>query len=282
MKGLVVKKQSTTFVVDVGNELISCFSRGKNKENGIFVGDVVEVNVKEKNITKLYERKNKLIRPPLANLDNLLILVTSSPNPDFLLLDKLLIFCAVNGIKPIICHSKSDLGSGYCEYVDKVYGKFYNTVVFSSLQGKGLEQIKNKIKGTTSAVAGQSGVGKSALLNALLGEQIAVVGELSEKIERGKNTTRHTQLYKLAPNTYLADTAGFSALEEKFLPISAEELPYYYPDFIAQLPDCKFSSCSHTVEPDCAVIKCVESGEIDKARYERYLQIFAGLKEKRY
>lgn len=278
MIGLVVKKQANHFTIDAKNQSYVCTARGNLKKDGVFVGDNVEFLENEKQIVKVLERKNKLLRPPLANLDSLVILITTSPIPDFYLLDKLILFCEVNDITPIICHSKTDLGNTYIDYIKKVYGKYYQICAISSFENIGITELKTLIQGKISAVAGQSGVGKSALLNAIIGENISIVGDLSSKIERGKQTTRHSQLFKIANNTYLADTAGFSSLDEKFLPITAKELPYYYKDFITYLPKCKFKSCTHTNEPDCAVKNAIKSGEIDKKRYERYLTIYQNLK----
>lgn len=278
MTGLVVKKQADKFTVDSGKSNTICTARGLLKDDGIFVGDKVDFNTETMQIEKVFERKNKLIRPPLSNLDNLFILMADKPLADYFLLDKMLLFCGVYGIKPIICISKIDLSKKQVEYIEKVYGKYYKIFKISSLTGEGVEEVKKALKGKISAFAGQSGVGKSALINAIFGENTAVVGLLSDRIERGKNTTRHTQLYKLGANTYVADTAGFSSLDEKLLPLSASELPYYYPEFIGLLAKCKFKSCMHINEPDCAVKQAVAVGKIDQARYERYLSIFNTLK----
>ena len=282
MVGRVIKKEANSFLVDIGAENIICTSQKKLKTNGVYVGDRVEVDEKAKQILKTLPRTNKLLRPPLVNLDKLFILITSVPQPDYYLLDKLILFCKVNSIQPIICHSKTDLGESGVKYLEKAYGKHFVVKSFSSLKSRGISEIKDQLKNSVSAVAGQSGVGKSALLNALLGENIAVVGDLSKKIERGVNTTRHSRLYEIFENSYLADTAGFSSLDETFLPLKAEELAYYYPEFIENVSNCRFSSCTHTVEPNCAVKAAVEQNKIDLGRYERYLMIFENLKQKKY
>lgn len=281
MKGLVTKKQANKFWVE-NKQTFVCTAQKKLKSNGIFVGDFVEFDEKESQILKLLPRKNKLLRPPVANIDALIILITSAPQPDFYLLDKLLLFCGVNGIEPIICHSKSDLEKSHAQELKNAYGKHFVVLEISSKNKVGIENLISCIEGKTSALAGQSGVGKSALLNALTDGKSAVEGELSAKIERGKNTTRHSQLFKIKENTFVADTAGFSSLDETYLPISAEELAKYYPEFVEQLPNCKFSTCTHTHEPDCAVLKALKNNEIDKERYNRYLQILENLKQKAY
>ena len=220
MKGLVTKKQANKFWVENGKTFI-CTAQKKLKSNGIFVGDFVEFDQKQKQILRLLPRKHKLLRPPLANLDALVILVTSAPAPDFYLLDKMILFCKASGIEPIICHSKTDLGNDWAEYLHRAYGKHFEIVEVSAHKGAGIDNLLALLQGKTCAFAGQSGVGKSALINAIVGSGAAVEGELSSKIERGKNTTRHTELFEISENTFLADTAGFSSIDETFLPISA-------------------------------------------------------------
>ncbi|MBR5012720.1 MAG: ribosome small subunit-dependent GTPase A [Clostridia bacterium] len=281
MKGLVTKKQANKFWVE-SNQTFVCTAQKKLKSNGIFVGDFVGFDEKENQILKLLPRKNKLLRPPVANIDALVILITSAPQPDFYLLDKLLLFCGVNGIQPIICHSKSDLEKSYIDELKNAYGKHFVVLEISSKRKLGLEKLISNLEGKTCALAGQSGVGKSALLNALTGGKSAEEGELSAKIERGKNTTRHSQLFKIKENTFVADTAGFSSLDETYLPIKAEELAKYYPEFVELLPKCKFSTCTHTHEPDCAVLKAIKDNQISQDRYNRYIQILENLKQKPY
>lgn len=281
MKGLVTKKQANKFWVE-NKETFVCTAQKKLKSNGIFVGDFVEFDEKESQILKLLPRKNKLLRPPVANIDALVILITSAPQPDFYLLDKLLLFCGVNGIQPIICHSKSDLEKSYIDELKNAYGKHFVVLEISSKRKLGLEKLISNLEGKTCALAGQSGVGKSALLNALTDGKSAIEGELSAKIERGKNTTRHSQLFKIKENTFVADTAGFSSLDETYLPIKAEELAKYYPEFVELLPKCKFSTCTHTHEPDCAVLKAIKDNQISQDRYNRYIQILENLKQKPY
>ena len=282
MIGVVIKKKANAFWVACGDEVLICTAQKKLKENGIFVGDRVLFDSKQNQILGLEKRKNKLLRPPVANIDCLIILVTTTPMADFYLLDKLLLFCAQEGIMPIICHSKSDLGGIITKYIEEVYGKYFAVAIVSSKNGEGIENLKQLANGKVCAFAGQSGVGKSALINALTNNAGAEVGELSAKIARGKNTTRHAELFKVAKNTFIADTAGFSSLDERFLKIGAEELAKYYPEFLQLLPRCKFSTCTHTHEPDCAVLAAIKAGEIDSGRYERYKLIYETIKNNRF
>ena len=163
-----------------------------------------------------------------------------------------------------------------------IYSKHFKFIAVSAHNKQNVEEIKNLLKNNISAFAGQSGVGKSALINAIFGDETTKEGYLSAKITRGKNTTRHVSLYKLSPKTYIADTPGFSALDEKLLPINENQLPYYYPEFLPLLKECKFKSCLHYKEniKDCAVKRALESGEVDKERYNRYITILNSLKEK--
>lgn len=282
MIGVVVKKKANAFWVAFENQTVVCTAQKKLKENGIFVGDRVEFDLDQKQIMALSKRKNKLLRPPVANIDCLIIVVTTSPMADFYLLDKLLLFCAQEGIEPIICHSKTDLDNNIAKYLEKVYGKHFKVAKVSSKTAKGIDELKNLICGKICAFAGQSGVGKSALINALTNGAAAEVGELSLKIERGKNTTRHAELFKVEENTFVADTAGFSSLDERFLKIKAEELNKYYPEFLALLPNCKFSSCTHLHEPDCAVLKALKEEKLDLGRYDRYKLIYNTIKNNRF
>jgi len=273
MKGLVIKKLSDKFRVSVQGETVLAFARGNLKEKGICVGDVVDYNAETKQIEAVFERKNKLVRPPICNLDNLFILIADTPKPDFLVLDKLLLFCKVNDITPIICHSKTDENNDILPYIQRTYGKYFKVIDTSAHKKIGINEIKYLLLNKTSAFAGQSGVGKSGLLNAIFGKDMTKEGVLSEKIERGKNTTRHTELYELSTNTYIADTAGFSSLDESYLPLKKAELPYYYPEFLEFLPKCKYKSCAHINEEICGVKDALRLGQIDEGRYQRYIEI---------
>jgi len=280
-KGLIIKKMSDKFWVKTTQNLFICTARGNLKTDGIFVGDNVEFNIETMNIEKVFQRKNQLIRPPLVNLDQLFILIADKPQPDFSMLDKMLLFCKVHDITPIICYTKIDKSTKFEQYLEKVYSKFFKTIFVSAYKLTNLEQIKDSLKGKVSAFAGQSGVGKSALINSLFGDKKALEGMLSSRISRGKNTTRHCELYQFENNTYIADTPGFSSLDEKLLPIEYYELPYYYPDFLEYLKDCKYKSCTHTNEKDCGIKQAVQNGKVDIARYERYQVIYNNLKSKK-
>ena len=265
MNGLILKKNADKFTVELNGKPFVMSARNLKKD-GIFVGDKVEC--KNDVIEKVLERKNILVRPPLANVDTMIIVVAKEPKIDFLLVDKLLVFCTVKGIKPILCINKSDLSESFVKDVEKIYKDVVDIVSISTLD-KSVLNLKKYIKGVT-ALAGQSAVGKSSIINALLGKEIAVVGDFSKKVMRGKQTTRLVELYDLGNENYLADTAGFSKLSEELLIVNENELKDYYPDFIKYAHMCKYKSCQHLKLDDCGVVKAVSDGKISKIRYENY------------
>lgn len=275
MKGLVTKKIANHFVVDGQN----CLARGNLKNDGIFVGDMVEYDKNQFIIEKVFPRKNLLIRPPLANIDKMFIVVAPLPKPDFLLIDKLIIFCQKNKIKVVICVNKCDILSLELKnLIQNTYSKFAK-VIFVSAQNNQIEQLKSEIDGIC-AFAGQSAVGKSSLLNALFGEQKEQIGTLAKRTARGKQTTRIVSLYKFGKG-FIADTAGFSKLDEGLLQIDERHLADYYPDFQPYLKNCEYLSCTHTNEQNCGIKKQVAKKQISSLRYENYLKIYQGIKEKK-
>lgn len=265
MKGLVLKKNADKFTVEIEDKKEICTARNL-KEQGIFVGDRVEVSGNV--IEKVLPRKNLLIRPPLANLDKMIIVIAKTPKPDFLLVDKLLIFCTLNDIEPLLCINKSDLGEDFVEEVVKNYEKATKILIISTFDDSVFE-IKKEIQGITT-LAGQSAVGKSSIINAIFKREITQIGDFSKKVERGKQTTRLVELYEVEKSKYLADTAGFSKLDEKLLNVDEYELRKYYPEFIAPSHNCKYKSCLHLSPKDCGVCEAVKNGKISKLRYENY------------
>ena len=265
MSGLVLKKNADKFTVEMDGQTSIMSARNLKKE-GIFVGDKVECQ--NGVIERVLERKNLLIRPPLANVDTMIIVVAFQPKPDFLLVDKLLVFCMVKGIIPILCVNKSDLSENFVSDVKKIYKNVVDIVSISTLDGS-VMKLKKYIKGIT-ALAGQSAVGKSSIINALLGEKLATIGDFSKKVMRGKQTTRLVELYDLKNGNYLADTAGFSKLSEELLLVNENELKDYYPDFIKYAHECKYKSCQHLSLKDCGIVNAVREGKISKTRYENY------------
>ena len=246
----------------------------------IFVGDYVDFGITKDSygvIEKILQRKNYMIRPYVANIDKAIILIANEPKPDMLLVDKIIINCYTQGIEPVLCYNKSDIADKkeieevFCDY------KELKTLRMSAVDKDGIEELKLELKDSLVCFLGQSAVGKSSLLNTLLEEEKAEVGGLSEKIKRGKNTTRHIEIFEVLEGR-IVDTCGFSMLE--CVDIKPEELCYYYDEYVHLAPLCKYSSCLHTVEPQCKVREEVEKGNLSKNRYDRYLTIFNELKEK--
>ncbi len=274
MKGLVLKKNAGLYDVEIDNKILSVKASGNVKKSGVYVGDYVDVG---ESIIKVYERKNSLIRPPLANLDRLFIVISFVPKPDLVLADKLILYCLCKGIEPIIVVNKEDiLPKDFCKEIKEIY-KGVVKLIFVSAEKNNISALTKEIKGIC-AFAGQSAVGKSSLINSIYGSREAEIGGLSKKVERGKQTTRLTSLYKFGKG-YIADTAGFSLLDAKLvLNITPQELSRYYPDFIKFIPNCKFRSCLHDNAKDCGIIEAVKQGKINQIRYQNYLKILSELK----
>ena len=279
MKGLVTKKLPTLFVVRADKEYF-CQARGNLKKQGIFVGDRVEFDDKEQIIEKILPRKNCIIRPPLANLDRMFIVLCAKPKPDYELIDKLILFCETNNIEVVLCVNKVDQDKEFASQVQEIYGKNF-AIVLCSAKMNLTEALKSEIKGIC-AFAGQSAVGKSSLINSIFEKDFEEIGGFGKKVERGKQTTRLVTLYEFG-DSYIADTAGFSQLDEKYLDIDYQELSRYYPDFYPYINQCKYQSCMHTHPKDCAVMQAVSEGQINKVRYENYIKLLNSKKnQKRY
>ena len=273
IKGTVIKVNSDLYKVDMGYETIDCRAKGllKFKKSSIIVGDLVEI--KDGIIEKVYERKNEFIRPSIANIDQLIIVVaTTNPRPDMELLDKQLIMAEKKNVEPIICINKIDLSGEYDELI-KTYEKIgYQVVTTDAKNGVGIEKLAVFLHNKITAFTGNSGVGKSALTNNLFSNTITEEGEISEKNEKGKHTTKFVELYKVAPNTYIADTPGFSTYEIQ--DISSSELDKLFIEFIPYISKCEFRGCSHIKERKCAVRQAAEDGKIDFGRYARYCKFY--------
>ena len=284
-KARIVNILLDKYVLETKNgECIEAIIR-KNAKKGksILVGDNVVYEKIDKDfvISKILDRKNELIRPPVANIDNLVIVVSiANPSPDYILLDKEIALCKAKNITPIICVNKIDLDdNGEIEYIKNVYSKLGIKVIYTSaMEGVGIDELKDILKGKVSAFSGNSGVGKSSISKTIIGEENIIVGDISEKSNKGKHTTKHVKLYKIEEDTYILDTPGFSSFELYDIPY--KELKKYYTDFLEY--HCDYDDCNHVNEKAdvCAIKTNVELENIDKARYERYVYIFEKLKEK--
>lgn len=262
--------------------MVECSIRTTAKKTRLVVGDRVEIVPNEFSankyiITKCLERTCFIPRPPIANLEKLLIVVAPRPEPDLLLVDKLIIYCYINNIEPIIVINKSDISSK--EFVEDIKAQYYflNLFLISAKNGVGVDDIEKYISGSFVAVCGQSAVGKSSFINALIpGFDLQTQG-LSNKIDRGKHTTRVNEVY-LYNDYMIADTTGFSSLE---LELEHNELYLYYPEFEPYLNKCRYLDCAHIKEgKDCVIISAVAEGKINKDRYGRYVILYEYLKKK--
>ena len=273
-EGLVLKKQADLFTVETKNETLDTVARKVLKKDGIFVGDRVFLD-DDNAICKIKPRKNILIRPSVANIDRMFVVIAPVPKPDLYTVDKLVLFCRLNGIEPVICLNKKDLDEEFCKKIEKIYNKIAKTVIFSSFDDS-VQKLKRLIKGIC-VLAGQSAVGKSSIINALKGEVLAKVDTFSKKIERGKQTTRTVQLFEFGKDNYLADTAGFSKLDERLLDVKETEIKSYYPEFLPYAQMCKYKSCGH-LSGDCGVLQAVKDGIISKERYQNYVKLYETVK----
>jgi ribosome biogenesis GTPase len=275
MTGRVISKNADLFEVENRDKTYFLKPSGKTKNTGIFTGDLVEF---DERIIGIYPRKNILIRPPLANIDKMFITIAPTPKPDLTLVDKMIIYCQINDIIPVITINKTDMcNTEFKQEILDNYGKFYKTIFISAKENI-IDELTSEINGIC-VLAGQSAVGKSSIINAIFkNDNLTEVGHLSKKTERGKQTTRIVKLYR-TKNGYIADTAGFSLLDlTQISDITPQELSSFYPDFLNARAECKYRSCLHE-NGDCGVIRHTQNGEISKRRYEGYLKILGELKK---
>ena len=296
MKGRILKGIAGFYYVETFEEKVyECKAKGIFRKSNLkpLVGDNVEIDIidEEKrlgNITDIFPRKNQLLRPPVANVDQAVILFAIvKPNPSYNLLDRFLIQMRQQNLPVIICFNKQDIATK--EEQQELYDAYekcgYRVLFISVKEEQGLDELKALLKGKTTTLAGPSGVGKSSLLNKLVPDADMQTGELSKKIERGKNTTRHSELFFVEDDiskdsgTYVIDTPGFTSLEMR--DVTADTLMQYYPEFTEYEPLCRFGGCSHIAEPDCGVKDAVAEGKISQVRYDNYKVLWEELKNMR-
>jgi ribosome biogenesis GTPase len=296
MQGRILKGIAGFYYVETKSlKVYECRAKGIFRKSGIkpIVGDNVEIEIidEEKgqgNLVDILPRKNCLYRPPVANVDQAVILFAIvKPDPNYNLLDRFLIMMRQQNLPVIICFNKQDIATK--EEAKELYDAYekcgYHVLFVSVKEERGLDELKALLKGKTSTLAGPSGVGKSSLLNKLVPDADMQTGELSHKIDRGKNTTRHSELFYVkelsqdGEDTFIIDTPGFTSLELR--DVSADSLMGYYPEFEPFEPDCRFGGCSHIAEPDCGVKAALEDGTLSKVRYDNYRIIYQDLKNMR-
>lgn len=289
MQGKIIKGIAGFYYVHVnGKGIYECKAKGIFRKENIkpLVGDDVTIEITDAenlkgNITEILPRKSALIRPAVANIDQaLLIFAMTKPEPNYNLLDRFLIMMEQQGLECIICFNKHDIASKEERIrIRSIYENSNCRVVFTSAMKKeGIEELQQMLQGKTTAVAGPSGVGKSSIINCLQKSKTMETGSISEKIERGKHTTRHSELITISDHTYIMDTPGFSSLA--LFDMEKEDLKTFYPEFEPYEDKCKFLGCAHIHEPVCGVKDAVEEGKIHKTRYDNYVLFYEELKEK--
>ena len=290
MQGKIVKGIAGFYYVHVVEYgVYECKAKGAFRKEKIkpLVGDNVIIEAldeeqKTGNITEVLKRKNELVRPAVANIDQaLVVFAIVRPNPHFNLLDRFLVMMESKEIPVILCFNKEDIATDpQVKELEAIYENCGYPLIFTSaLKDKNIDQVKEVLRGKTTAIAGPSGVGKSSIINILQPEANMETGAISSKIERGKHTTRHTELFPVDADSYIMDTPGFSSLYVN--DFEKEELKYYFPEFAVYEGTCKFNGCDHIHEPGCAVKEAVEEGKIHKVRYQNYIEMYEELKNKR-
>ncbi|WP_123054112.1 ribosome small subunit-dependent GTPase A [Clostridium sp. JN-1] len=286
MQGIITKGISGFYYIKVDKKIIECKARGKFRYDGFvpMVGDKVEISVKNGKgvIDKIYPRVNRLIRPPVANVTQaLLVIALKNPDANVDLINKLLVNCEYNNLKVIICFNKVDLvnleDENVKEIVEMIKSCGYSAIFLKAKEGIGVENIIEVLDNNVTVFCGASGVGKSTILNSVVGKPVMKTGDISQKLKRGKNTTRHSELIEINGG-FVVDTPGFSSIDIDFM--SKEELQECFPEFREYIGRCKFTGCVHDKEPSCAVKKAVQDGKINIKRYEFYIKTLENIMKK--
>lgn len=275
MKGIVCKIISSRYSILFEDKVYVASVRKRLAEKRVYVGDSVEFEKYQGSyvISEVYERKNELIRPRISNIDKCYIVISNRPEPDYILVDKLIINCLYEGIDICIVVNKIDE-----KIIDLTeYGELYETIYVSVYTGEGMQKLEESMRDKTCAIVGQSGVGKSSIINYLLNEDKIKVGDISKHIDRGKHTTRHIEIYQTNNNAKIIDTCGFSILNT--VQIKKENLRNYFEEFDKYRDGCEFKSCLHLNEKNCKIKEMIGTG-ISKNRYDRYIKILNEIIEK--
>lgn len=279
-EGIIVKALSGFYYVQTPDGIVACKARGRFRLDGTspLVGDRVQLSVEQNGsgrIEKLHERKNFFIRPAVANIDTLVFIAANvNPITDPFLIDRVAVIAHEAGCELLICVNKIDLDAG-----DELYDIFtaagYRVIRTSAETGEGAEELRAAMRGKICAFTGNSGVGKSSILNVLLPEAAIPTDTVSEHLGRGRHTTRHVELYPLGEDCYVADTPGFASFEIRMMSsIEKEDLQYDFPEFAPYIGKCRFADCAHLKEPGCAIREALDQGKIGKSRYSSYVRLY--------
>ena len=279
LTGRILRSLSGFYDVQTEQGIVTCRGRGvlrKGTESPL-TGDMVEITVEKGKgmVEKILPRRNRFIRPAVANIDALVVFASNvNPVTEPFLIDRVAAIAGDRGVKVVICINKCDLDPAVD--LEKIYREAgYPVIVTSAETGEGVEELRQLIRGKLTAFTGNSGVGKSSILNRLCPELALATGEVSEKLGRGRHTTRHVELYRLEGDTYVADTPGFSSFDTDMMEVILKEnLQYAFPDFGPYIGKCQFHDCSHRAEPGCAVRAALDAGELEPTRYDSYLRLY--------
>ena len=285
ISGRIINIISNIFYVETAeNKIYECTSRGifKTKEEKPVVGDnvLIEIENEKGNILEIVDRKKYIKRPKMANLTQLILVISAkNPSPDLLMLDKQLAFVEFLNVKPIIVINKIDLDNKEADNIEKIYSDIGYTVVKTNAKGKiNIEEIKKYLVTNISGFSGNSGVGKSTLINSIFEKERTLEGEISKKNRKGKNTTTSVMLYKIGEDSYIADTPGFSNFDIYEIPYN--EVYKYFAEFNDYIQDCEYQDCRHIKENKCGIKKALSEGKISESRYNNFIKIFEELKDK--
>lgn len=279
-KGTIVKALSGFYYVKTSDSMIQCRARGRFRKDGMspLVGDHVTIINDENNegrIEEILPRKNSFIRPAVANIDTM-VFVAANVNPitDPFLIDRVSVICEHSDCELIICVNKSDLDPGE-EFFDIYNNTGFKIIGISAENGQGIDELKDELIGKKSVFTGNSGVGKSSILNKMQPNLSLKIDDVSERLGRGKHTTRHVEFHEIAENTFMADTPGFASFEvDMVADINKDELQYCFPEFRDYIGHCRFDDCTHRNEPNCAVLDALHNGSISSSRHESYVRIY--------
>lgn len=284
--GVINKAISGFYYVACDNEIVECKARGvfRNKNTTPLVGDKVSIEIDDNNkgvVTKVFERKNDFVRPPIANIDKLFIVASVvDPVPNLLVIDKLITICEYKNVEPIIVVTKKDLND--TTFLNEIYkSSGFKVVTLSNLEDIDFSEVKEHLKDSISVFVGNTGVGKSSLLNNVYPELQLETAHTSKKLGRGRHTTRHVELFYIDEiNGYVADTPGFGSMDiAKYEIIMKDKLQYCFREFEPYLDKCKFTGCSHTVEKGCAVLAALKENKIRKERFDSYVELYNQAKQ---